>query len=149
MNKMLSESGIVKAVAKQAIQRITRKVIADLQRMEYTLSGEDSELKTTWDEICVQVQYEQSFAWDVYDDTVKATVGACICNLPVYEQEAIWLQTEPGFNWDCKEPETRVTYPVYEDDITEYITNEYIYKEAGRWSNARIRSFIERASMRD
>ena len=48
MNKMLSESGIVKAVAKQAIQRITRSVIADLQRMEYTLSGEDSELKTTW-----------------------------------------------------------------------------------------------------
>lgn len=149
MNKKLSESSIVKTVAEQAIRRIARKVIADLQRMEHTLSGDDSELKTTWDEICAQIQCEQSFVWDAYDETVKATVGGYVCDLPLHELEAIWLQTEPGFDWDCEESETRDTYPVLDDDIIEYITSEHIYAKAGRWSNARIRSYIERSSMRD
>lgn len=149
MSKTLKESAIVGAVAQLAARRIARKVITDLQRMKHTLSGDDSELKTTWDEICAQVQDEQSFAWDAYDETVKATVGGYVCDLPLHEREAIWLQTEPGIDWDCEEPETRDTYPVVDDDITEYITNEHIYAEAGRWSNARIRSYIERSSMRD
>lgn len=149
MNKKLSESAIVKTVAEQAIRRIIRKVIADLQRMEHTLSGDDSELKTTWDEICVQVQDEQSFAWDVYDETVKATVGGYVCDLPVHEREAIWLQTEPGVDWGWEEQESRDVYPVCDDDITGYITSEHVYAEAGRWSNARIRAYIDRSSMRD
>ena len=39
-----------RAVAQLAARRIARKVITDLQRMKHTLSGDDSELKTTWDE---------------------------------------------------------------------------------------------------
>ncbi|MCC7277374.1 MAG: hypothetical protein IT487_03535 [Chromatiaceae bacterium] len=149
MNNKLSESAIVEAVAEQAIRRITRQVIADLQRMKDTLSGEGSGLKTTWDEICVQVQYEQSFSWDAYDETVKTFVGGYVHDLPVHEREAIWLQTEPGCNWDGEAPETRDAQPVVDDDITEYITNQHLYTEAERWSNARIRSYLERLSRRD
>lgn len=75
MNEGLSESRIVKAVAEAAAKRIARRVILGLQRMHHTLSGDDSELVTTWDEICVQVQYEQSFFWDAYDETVRAGRG--------------------------------------------------------------------------
>jgi len=149
MNRTLSESAIVKTVAEQAIRGITRKVIADLQRMEHILSGDDSELKTNWDEICVEVQYEKSFAWDAYDETVKAIVAGCVCDVALHEREAIWLQTEPGSDWDCDEPETRDAYPVVDDDIIEYIANEHIYSEAGRWSNSRIRAYIDRSSRRD
>jgi hypothetical protein len=144
MSKKLSESAIVKAVAVQATRRVTRKVIFDLQRMEHTLGGDDSGLKTTWDEICVQIQYEQSFAWEAYDETVKALVGGYVCDLPAHEREAIWLQTEPGFDWDCDEAKDRDPYPVVGDEISEYIATEYIYTEAGRWSNAHIRSYIKR-----
>lgn len=149
MKRKLSETDIVKDLAEKAIQRITRKVIADLLRMEETLSGDDSALKTTWDAICVQVQDEHSYAWDAYDTTVRALVDAYVCDLPLHEREAIWLQTEPGSDWDWEEPETRDAFPVVDDDISQYITNEYIYREAGRWSNARIRSFIERSRMSD
>jgi hypothetical protein len=149
MSKALKESTIVAAVAKLAAKRIGRKVIADLQHMQHTLSGDDSELKTTWDEICAQVQYEQSFAWDAYDETVRATVGGYVIDLPTHEREAIWLQTEAGSDWNCEEPESRQTYPVVDDDIVKYITTEHVYVEAGRWSNARIRAYIERSSMRD
>jgi hypothetical protein len=72
MTDRLSESGIVSAVAEEASQRITRKVIAALQGMKDTLlSGDDSELETPWDEICVQVQDEESFFWDTYDEIVR------------------------------------------------------------------------------
>jgi hypothetical protein len=57
----MSESAIVREVAEKAARRITRKVIATLQQMTDRLSGDDSELKTTWDEICAQLQYEKSF----------------------------------------------------------------------------------------
>jgi hypothetical protein len=149
MNRTLSESTIVKAVAEQSARRIARRAIAALQRMEQTMSGDDSGLSTTWDEICVQVQYEESYYWDAYDETVKAIVAGYVSDLPVHEREAIWLQTEPGFDWDCDESETPVAYPVIDDEITEYITSEYVYAEAGRWSNARIRAYIDRSSLRD
>jgi len=70
----LSESSIVRTVAELAARRITRKVIKEPRQMTDTMSGDDSELKTTWDEICAQVQYEESFHWDAYDHTVRAGV---------------------------------------------------------------------------
>src|SRR5215472_1762471 len=63
MSQGLSESAIVRAVAERVAKRLTRKVIATLQQMREKLAGDDSELKTTWDEICAQVQYEESFYW--------------------------------------------------------------------------------------
>jgi hypothetical protein len=145
MSDALSESAIVQAVAQEAARRITRKVIADLQHMKHTMSGDDSELKTTWDEICAQVQYEHSFYWDAYDETVRAIVSGYVAKLPKHEREAIWLQTNAGGDWDCKEPEARDAYPVCDDEIVEYLAREYIYAEARRWSNARIRAYIERS----
>lgn len=149
MSDELSESSVVRAVAAQAAQRVTRQVIAALQRIRHTLSGEDSELKTTWDEICAQVQYEESFSWDAYDDTVRALVDGYVAKLPRHEREAIWLQTDAGFDWSFEEPEEREPCPIVDEDIVEYLTQEYVYVEAGRWSNARIRAFIDRSSMRD
>jgi hypothetical protein len=149
MTDSLSESAIVRAVAKEAARHITRKVINRLQSMKHTLSGDDSELKTTWDEICAQVQYEESFYWDAYDETVRSYLTGYVAKLPKHEREAIWLQTDAGGDWDCEEPEDRESNPVLDDDIVDYLAREYIYVEAGRWSNARIRAFIERASMRD
>lgn len=149
MSKSLNELTIVAEFARLAVRRITRKVIADLQRMELTLSGDDSELKTTWDEICAQVQYEQFFAWDAYDETVRTLVGGYVSDLPTHEREAIWLQTDPGSDWDCEEPESRKPYPVTNDDIVDYITTEQVYAEAGKWSNERIRAYLDRSSMRD
>src|ERR1035437_3604814 len=149
MSEWLSESAIVRAVAHEAAQRIGRKVIADLQAMKDTMSGDDSELKTTWDEICVQVQDEESFYWDAYDQTVRSTVRVYVAALPQHERDALWLQTDAGSDWDCDEPESREASPVSEDDIIDYLVREVVYAEAGRWSNARIRAFNERSSRRD
>jgi hypothetical protein len=147
MSDALSESAIVRALAQDAAGRITRKVIAGLQRINETFSGDDSELKTIWDEICVQVQYEESFLWDFYEETVRALVEAYVADLPKYEREAIWLQTDAGSGWDCELPENREPHPVFDDEIVDYLIQEYVYSEAGCWSNARIRAYIDRSSL--
>jgi hypothetical protein len=117
--------------------------------MKHTLSGDDTELANTWDEICVQVQYEESFYWDAYDETVRQVVSSCIMNLDNHERAAIWLRTSAGIDWECEEANERVVDPAIDNDIVEYLTTEYVYLEAGRWSNHRIREFIERSAMRD
>ena len=149
MSDAPSESAIVRAVAQEAALRITRKVVAALQRIRHTLSGDDSELKTIWDEICVQVQYEESLFWDTYDKTARDIVGAYLAKLQNYEREAIWLQTDVGRDWDCDEPENREAYTIGDDDIVDYLVRKYLYAEARRWSNTRIRAFIDRSSIRD
>ncbi len=140
----LRESAIVRAVAEEAARRITRKVIAALQRMTDTLSGDDSGLMKIWDEICAQVQYEKSFNWESYDETVRGIVLGQLATLKTYEREAIWLQTDEGIEWDCKELEDREAHPVSDDNIVEWLMSEHVYAKAGNWSNARVRANIER-----
>lgn len=149
MSKTLSEVSIIYTVAKLSASRIARKAIHDLQQMTVTMSGDDSGLKNTWDEICVQIQQEESFFWDAYDQTVYSIVDGHISELLEHEREAIWLQTETGIDWSCDEPEARNGYPVVDDDIVQYVTKEYVYPEADRWSNARIRQYIERSERSD
>ncbi len=149
MPRTLSEYLIVAATAQIAIRRVARKVISDLRRMHDTLSGEDSELKTTWDEICVQVQLEESIYWEAYEQTVRALVHGYVSELLAHEREAIWLQTPAGRDWVYEDPDNRETYPVDDDEVAEFIMDEDIYVEARRWSNARIREFIARVTARD
>lgn len=147
--RALSESSIVAATANLVTRRVTRKVISDLRRMQDTLSGDDSELKTTWDEICVQVQLEESFHWEIYDQTVRTLVDFFLSELALHEREAIWLQTDAGRHWAFEDPDDRGAYPVDNDELIEYITREHVYMEARRWSNTRIQAFIVRARGRD
>jgi hypothetical protein len=150
MTDRLSESGIVSAVAEEASQRITRKVIAALQGMKDTLlSGDDSELETTWDEICVQVQDEESFFWDTYDEIVRDMVRGHVAQLPRYKREAIWLQTVAGSDWDSEEPESREPYPVVDDDVVDYLVPKYVYSQAADFSNTRIEAYLARSIERD
>jgi len=49
-------SWVVRELARTAMDRVTKGVVRSLQGMTDLLSGDDSELRTTWGEICVQVQ---------------------------------------------------------------------------------------------
>ena len=149
MSERSSESAIVRVLARASGDRITRHVIASLQRMRDLLSGDDSRLESTWDEICVQVQDDDSFHWDAYDETVRGLVRRAVDSLPSHEREALWLQTDQGSEWDCEDSQEREPYPVCTDDIVDYLTREYVYERAGSWSNSRIRAYIERSGIRD
>lgn len=143
MNSEPSEARIVEAVAEEAANSVCRKVIRELQSMKDTLSGEDSGLENTWDEICAQIQYEPSIYWDAYDETVRAIVFRHVRALKAHQSDAVWLQTREGSDWIDEEPEDREEIEDMHSDVTEYILDEYVYEQAGKWSNARIESYLD------
>lgn len=150
MSRTLSEAAVVRALADQVCRRLTRRMIATLQKLNNgLLSGEDSGLKNAWDEICAQLQFEQAFSWDVYDETVKGLVASDVEKLLPHEREAIWLQTTAAGDWDCEDESRRQPYPVSNEEVVDYVVNEYIYSEAGNWSNQRIRSYLDHISRTD
>ena len=144
MKEAISEQDIVYTVAREAAERLTRKVIADLQKIKHTLTGDDSELETAWDDICVDIQLEKSLGWDVLDETVRMIVRDYASELPIHEKQAIWLQSEAGIDWYYEEPDNREPSPEIDSAVVGYITEKYVYAKADDWSNSRIRAYIGR-----
>jgi hypothetical protein len=150
MSRTLSESSVVSALADEVCRRLTRRLIATLQKLNNALlSGEDSGLKNTWDEICAQVQFEESYAWDAYDETVRGLAASGVEKLQPHEREAIWLQTTAADDWDCEDESRRRPYPVSNEEIVDYLVDEYVYRDAGNWSNLRIRNYLDRSIRTD
>lgn len=148
--KRLSEIEITRQLAEHTAKRVTRKVIATLQGFtEFKLSGDDSTLGNTWDEVCVQVQGEESYAWGVYKETMQTMLNCEITKLAPFECEALWLQTKQGSDWDCEKPDDREAYPVCNNDIVDYLLRDHVLEAAGRWTNRRIRAYLDRSSSRD
>jgi hypothetical protein len=145
MTHALSESAIVRKLAQQVCSRIARRVIKALQQQKNALlSGDDSGLTSAWEELCVQIQGEHSIHWDAYEETVRQWVVIEVEGLLAHEIDAVWLQTTAGENWDTEDEETRDLNPVLAADIVDYVTSEYIYRQAGDWANRRIRQYLER-----
>jgi hypothetical protein len=148
---------LVKRNADESCERICQKVIKALQGMkEANLSGDDSGLENSWDEICVQVQGEESFSSDAYQDTALQFIHAEVKLIPSMDAQAIWLQTDNGFDWANDVDESNNTDgdsaanktdntlpPANDDDIENYILKEFVLREAGNWSNSKIRKYLD------
>lgn len=140
------ESHLVAAQATEVIDRVARRVISQLQRLkDCRLSGDGSVLNNTWDEICVQLQEEESFYWDAYVDTTHTFALAEVTRLSDLERQAIWLQTPNGWRWldgpAANQGDAQI--PVDPNDVAGYIVEE-VLNRAAVWSNWRIRRFLER-----
>ncbi len=148
MSDEFGAASIVSALAQDVEKRAVQKAIADLQELRDTLSGDESGLETVWDEICVQVQFEQSFVWDTYETVIRNTLAGIVEALPGFEREALWMQSDAALEWECREPGEREPYPVNSHDVVEYLF-QAVCESAGSLSNHRIRRYIERSSMVD
>lgn len=102
------------------------------------MSG-DSRLVTTWDEICVQIQDEYSFHWDVYEESVENHLAFEIKDLNEFERFALWLKSDEGMRYDEYEDESP---DISNDDIISYLKGK-VFEKAGSWTNKGIRSYLE------
>ena len=147
---MVGRQPFIRALAKAAAKRITRRFIRAMQEFkDFKLSGDDSELSNIWDEICAQVQFQEFDSWAAYVESSHATLGGLITDLSDHEKQALWLQSEAGWDWDYDTRDANAICPICEEEILEYVWNEYVIPEAGRWSNARIRAYLLRAESTD
>ena len=140
----LTESAIVSGFAADVARRLARQAITRLRGMKDSLlAGEDSGLESAWDEICVQVQGEESYVWDAYTDIISSLLAQQLRQLPKYQQEAIWLQSEEGEDWSQSGEDEREPDPVIEDESVGYLLTEHVLAAASSWTNARIRRFLD------
>ena len=91
------EQHIVTAWANRLAAELVRSVICELETMEAMLSG-DSGLANVWEELCAQVQGEESHEWAAYVNVVDDLLHAYIGGLDRDAQLALWAITAEG--WD-------------------------------------------------
>ena len=143
----ISQDHIISEIAAKECERICSLTIRELQgRTEGLNSGDDSGLKNIWDEVCVQVQHDQSLLWDYYVEDISIIITELLKETPEFLLEAMWLQTEAGWDWawdndDSDEPED---LSICEDDIVDFILNKYVLTKAGGWENKAIRNYLNR-----
>lgn len=115
------------------------------------LSPPDSGLKTLWDEICVQVQWEYSFYWDTYEDYIRQYLETLIekrCS--VTQRKMLWLCTQACDDWygnfgiqDIDELfDGNFAAEASIEDSVSYL-EENVLREAGFYTNKQIRDFME------
>lgn len=139
---------IVEWVAKRECEQIARSVVRDVRRLKNGMqSGDDSGLKNLWDEVCVQMQQEQSYWWDLYADMISGMIEKHIDALSEELRNAIWFQTDNGSDWvsdRASNHDMRVEEAPYSrEDIVSHILNNFVLKLAAGWKNKRIERFID------
>lgn len=167
---MFSQEEVLTAFAEKISKSIIRKTIADLQKMPYTQSGDDTVLENVWDEMCVQQQFELSFFWSAYVETAKRVINNHVSDLEKHEMLALWFQTDEGGEWESEyeglvEDQHREDdlYGCRREDLWEWVWSErdkmrkdglplendtivsHLFDtlciKAAQWSNKRIRKY--------
>jgi hypothetical protein len=140
--KVSSEFGLLlnlSNIYKQPIVRSVIRQLIGLKDSSMLLSGDDSGLANVWDEICIQVQYEHSFYWSAYEETINNLIANELNKQPPavkvlfsYLGRGEWATSdneEECFEYDeasaCKE--------IFEEVIS----------EAGSYQNKRITRFLD------
>ena len=98
-------------------------------------------LENAWDEICVQVQEEYSIYWDTYLFEIEKSTLSELKKIDDEIKLTIWLQTEEGMHWS-EDSEESEDIPCFDEDIVQYVVNNYILSNAVNYSNKRIEKYI-------
>ena len=81
-------------------------------------SGEDSGLEDVWEEFKIQVQREESGAFDLYVETIEGLCEDLVKRLPDHELELLWLDADAYFDHDDEKG------PPGRDEMTDGIARE-------------------------
>jgi len=140
---MNCQDKIISDLAHTACEKISRKVIRSLTKMTDGMqSGDGTFLKNIWDEVCVQVQTEESVMWDSYVDTIQALILDKLAGLDVTTKQAIWLQTDEGIDWSVDSEDANKEIPIVSEDIAQYVLNQFVLSAAADWTNRRIEKYL-------
>ena len=133
------ERRLLRTAASAIRASLVDSVITALQRIPAELSGDDSGLDTAWDEVCVQVQGEESIFWDAYVQTIDGCIAAAIFELAPALMDTLSAATTSGDDW-LDEPDDEGVLPVFEDEIIDMVRSD-LFARADECDNAAIRQF--------
>lgn len=133
---MRIEKYIARAWALRIREPLIEATISRMERMsgsEMQL-GDDSGLLDVWEEVCVQIQGEESMFWSVYVDTIDSILLGKIELLDRDEQLALWVMTDSGWDYvydhHADESGSDADIPVDLTEIVDMIRGEVMRKAA-------------------
>lgn len=130
---------LISEIAEVECSKLVSNVIKNFQsRSQEGLSGNDSGLENLWEEICVQVQGEESIFWDLYMDEIENAIECEVEGLPPEMLKAIWLQTDNGYCFEGEENDQE-DFSVKQDVID--LIESKVLSEAEDFSNERIERY--------
>jgi hypothetical protein len=145
---------INKAVADNVSALVTDAAQASLMRSRHVLSGEDSGLNTTWEEICVQVQGERGIFWESYEYAMRDAVLGALQFIDRSALKSLWLYTDEGcdLRYELEEDEetgraSQADYAppdisVDEEAIAHDIVSNHLLQIAVDYRNSRIEVYL-------
>jgi hypothetical protein len=88
--------------------------------------------------------------WEAYELTAKQLIEGELAQLREHEREAVWLQSDPGWDWlwDLENPEqsaparSDVKVPADDADSAEHVYRQYLLPRAEEYSSARIDHYL-------
>ena len=123
-----------------------RRVMKALRAItELQVSGDDSGLKNTWEEICVQVRDERFFSWSIHEDLMIRMVQGEVEALREHQLHAAWLCTKPGEDWQYTDEEDREEPTTDKDEVVQWIYEAHLIPLADRFTNKRIEAYLDRS----
>ena len=87
------------------------------------------------------MQGEESILFSVYLEAARKYIYCEVEKLDECIKKAIWIQTDQYFDWqDNDNKHEALIYS--EDDIIEYILHHFFLRQAEKWYNKRIESYL-------
>jgi hypothetical protein len=140
-----ADTEIRHGVRDAAIKHVCERAKHALMKMPSYLAGDDGNLKNTWEDLCVQLQFEESTSWDDYQFTISQVIDGALQGCPPHEKLAIWLETPFGLEWRYSDEEESGIEPYVDDvELVKFIQRDHLYPMAHNWSNPRIRGYVDR-----
>jgi len=129
---------IFDSISDYCINSLVRKVVYRIQRVpkDAMITGDDSVLKSFWEEVCVQVQDVKFDNWPLVEEFILGWSMDIFESLPPAMQELLSYQACDYYN---KKYEINT---IYTELASEFITAKVI-EYAGDYTNERIEKYLE------
>ena len=89
--------------------------------------------RNVWDEICVQVQEEESVLWGAHKDTAEDIIAREGEHLDMPTKKAMWLLSDEYVDWDEDEADDPEEIPWSVEDIARHILHVYVLPPSEGW----------------
>lgn len=144
---------LIRKQTEEILKRLVNKFIRYAQSLKGNcmLSGDDSGLNNTWDEICADMQGEWTFYHQAYLDIIEQYADEVLFEtLTELEKTMLWTQTSAFEDW-LEEIEENTKglvchnisfFDAQCDDAIKEVISEAIISEAMRYTNSRIDKYL-------
>jgi hypothetical protein len=139
---------IISDAAQHLRSPLVRSLLRYLKSLPANLSGDDSGLRNVWQEICVQVQGEDSLYWDVYEETIRSCAIGLVSKLPPPILILLSAATLEGDNWLDLHGQSDRPAALFIDDVVDDLI-EAVMQRAMADTGRAVRRYLSSFSAAD